>query len=161
VGIKIMNWEAIGAIGEIAGALAVVGSLLFLASQIRLQNRESRAVAIHEISTAFRESITLSCDPAVAEILTRGNLDFDALLDSEKLVVIGFTQRVLRVWEEAFHQHNDGRLSEKIWSSMVKQYAALMSSSNAERVWILRKEYFDPSFCDFVDSLERTPYSLS
>jgi hypothetical protein len=156
-----MNWEAIGAIGEIAGALAVVGSLIFLASQIRMQNSESRAAATHEISTAFRESLALACDPAVAEILTRGNLDFDALLNSEKLVVIGFCQRLLRVWEEAFHQHNDGRLSEKIWRPMVKQYSALMSSLGVESVWILRKEYFDPSFCDFVDSLETTPYSQS
>jgi len=34
-----MNWDAIGAVGEIAGALAVVVSLVYLASQIRQSNR--------------------------------------------------------------------------------------------------------------------------
>lgn len=33
-----MNWDAIGAVGEIVGALAVVISLVYLASQIRIQN---------------------------------------------------------------------------------------------------------------------------
>lgn len=34
-----MDWNAIGAIGEIAGAAAVVISLVYLASQIRVSNR--------------------------------------------------------------------------------------------------------------------------
>ena len=37
-----MNWEAIGAIGEVIGALAVVASLIYLASQIRLNNKLAR-----------------------------------------------------------------------------------------------------------------------
>ncbi len=33
-----MNWEAIGAIGEIVGALAVLATLYYLAIQIKMQN---------------------------------------------------------------------------------------------------------------------------
>ncbi len=51
-----MNWEAIGAIGEIIGAFAVVFSLASLATQIRSQNRESRIASIHEVVEAFRYS---------------------------------------------------------------------------------------------------------
>ena len=45
-----MNWEAISAIGEIVGALAVVITLVYLAIQVREQNRESRAAAIDSLS---------------------------------------------------------------------------------------------------------------
>ncbi len=48
-----MNWDAIGAVGEIVGALAVVVSLVYLAIQVRRQNRESSMLAMHEISQAF------------------------------------------------------------------------------------------------------------
>jgi hypothetical protein len=34
-----MNWEAIGAIGEVGGAIAVVATLLYLAAQIRQNKR--------------------------------------------------------------------------------------------------------------------------
>ena len=35
---KAMNWEAIGAIGELIGAMAVVITLVFLALQVRQSN---------------------------------------------------------------------------------------------------------------------------
>ncbi len=38
-----MNWEAIGAVGEIVGALAVVLSLIYLAIQVRQNSNMARA----------------------------------------------------------------------------------------------------------------------
>ena len=55
-----MNWDAIGAVGEILGAAALFASLIYLALQIRIQNRESQLSAIHDISVGFRESIARS-----------------------------------------------------------------------------------------------------
>lgn len=40
-----MNWDAIGAIGELVGGIAVIGTLIYLASQIR-QNTKINASAI-------------------------------------------------------------------------------------------------------------------
>ena len=54
-----MNWDALGAIGEIVGALAVVFTLVYLAFQVRYartatldQNRLTRATAVREIILA-------------------------------------------------------------------------------------------------------------
>jgi len=50
-----MNWEAIGAIGEIVGALAVVASLAYLVIQIR-QNTAAVATATYEsMMTGFND----------------------------------------------------------------------------------------------------------
>jgi hypothetical protein len=51
-----MNWEAIGAVGEIASAAGVIITLIYLATQIRIQNTESKSRNISEIST--RNGIT-------------------------------------------------------------------------------------------------------
>ena len=40
-----MNWEAIGTVGEIVGAFAVVASLAYLAVQIRTQVRQQKKAA--------------------------------------------------------------------------------------------------------------------
>ena len=40
-----MNWDAIGAVGEMISALAVVVTLVYLALQIRVSTRESQASA--------------------------------------------------------------------------------------------------------------------
>ena len=54
-----MNWDAIGAMGEIVGALAVVATLTYLATQVRYakqatadQNRLVRASGVREMALA-------------------------------------------------------------------------------------------------------------
>ena len=50
-----MNWEAIGAVGEVPGATGVIISLLNLAVQIRGDARAKRVAAVHDQSTAYRD----------------------------------------------------------------------------------------------------------
>ena len=88
----------------------------------------------------------------------RGNENFDALSDTDIYVLIAGIQRILRVWEEAFHQHREGRLDGYIWDVMVKQHASFLSAQSFLRVWELRREYYDPTFRHFVDTLDKTEY---
>jgi len=83
-----MNWEAIGALGEIVGAIAVVASLVYLATQIRIQNRESKISSVHEITEAFRNSIIALQDSEKSEIWIRGISDFDDLEPPEKFSLL-------------------------------------------------------------------------
>ncbi len=45
-----MNWELISTVSEFVGALAVVASVIYLATQIRRQTTESRLVATRDLS---------------------------------------------------------------------------------------------------------------
>ena len=36
-----MNWDAVGAVGELVGAVAVVATLVYLARQVQASNRTS------------------------------------------------------------------------------------------------------------------------
>ena len=54
-----MNWEAIGAIGEIVGAIAVVATLGYLATQIRQNTRSVRASAYQAAQRDIEASIPL------------------------------------------------------------------------------------------------------
>ena len=51
-----MNWAAVSAVVEMLGLIAVVSSLIYLAIQVRIQSRETRLAAMHEISVALRET---------------------------------------------------------------------------------------------------------
>ncbi len=155
-----MNWEAIGAVGEIGGALAVVVSLVYLAAQIRVQNREARLSAMHEISASFREAVSGLANIETADVFARALEDFDSLSDGERLLMIASCQQVLRVFEEAFHQRRENRLDQYIWDVMVKQYASFLSAGPIARVWELRKEFYDPDFRSFADDLARTGFTI-
>jgi hypothetical protein len=81
-----MDWEAIGAIGEVVGAMAVVVTLLFVARDIR-QNSRSLAIAALRDTTAqwnhWSDMIASSSD--LASIVAKGNISYAGLTDSEKL----------------------------------------------------------------------------
>ena len=51
-----MNWEAVGAVGEIAGALAVVVTLLFLSRRIRETAKQINLNSATEANSLFNEA---------------------------------------------------------------------------------------------------------
>ena len=154
-----MEWDAIGAIGEILGAGAVFVSLVYLALQIRNQNREARAAAMHDIWVGFRESIGAFGDHQTSMVYTKA-LAQEELSDSEQLQLIVGVQRILRVWEEAFMQKNRGRLDDEVWETMVTQFSSTMGSRAFQTVWNLRKDVYSSSFRRFVDNLPSSDYRI-
>ena len=64
-----MDWEAIGAVGETIGAIAVVASLLYLSVQTRASANAMRINAVYDAETAFAHvNYEQSRDPAFADI---------------------------------------------------------------------------------------------
>ncbi len=156
-----MNWDAIGAVGEIVGALAVVVSVLYLAIQVRSQVREAQLQAIHEVSDGFREGIAATfLDPALAELFVLGKDDHALLDDVQRVQFIALMQRNYRVWEDAFYQRREGRLDEPLWRSMERQYSALLHWPGMQWAWSIRRDFFTPDFRRYVDDLEPGPHPL-
>ena len=50
-----MNWEAIGAVGEIVGAIAVIATLAYLAIQVRQNTNSVQGAAELEASKQFTD----------------------------------------------------------------------------------------------------------
>ena len=88
-----MNWQAIGAIGEIVGAVAVVATLLYLARDIR-QNSRSLAISALRDTTAnwnqWGQMVATSAD--LADIVVRGNRSIGELSETEALRYGAFVQ---------------------------------------------------------------------
>ena len=79
-----MNWDAIGAVGEIAGALGVILSLVYLASQIRSQNTESRLAAVTEWTNQWNGwTASFADNPQLSELWVKASWDFLSLNPAE------------------------------------------------------------------------------
>ncbi len=50
-----MNWEMISAIGQMLGAIGVIISIVYLAAQIRNQNKESQRAAMNVLTTHWSD----------------------------------------------------------------------------------------------------------
>jgi hypothetical protein len=78
-----MNWEAVGAVGEVVGAVAVVATLLYLAIQIRQSTNQARAAAQRDVNSAFQAAIDRF--GTNIEIFQLGCMEFENLSRSEQL----------------------------------------------------------------------------
>jgi len=154
-----MNWEAIGAVGEIVGAGAVVVSLAYLAIQIKAQNREARVASAHEIFEAFRNIALPFQNPDHAALMSKSaNEGYRNLSEQERVQVIAIVVPMMRVWEEAYYQHRSERLDASIWSSISSQYIDMLSLDTFQEVWRLRRHIFSEEFRRYVDSVEVGSY---
>ena len=75
-----MNWEAIGAIGEITGATAVVITLIYLAVQVRQNSQNQHSSTSWAITQTLDALIArISSDAELTDIWLRGRRDLDDL----------------------------------------------------------------------------------
>lgn len=80
-----MDWEVLGALGEWAGAIAVVATLFYLAKQIRQSNALALAEAEREWFDAWNEIVrAFGSSPEAGSLIQRGLHDYRALSQPEK-----------------------------------------------------------------------------
>ncbi len=100
-----MNWEAIGALGQVVGSLLVALTLIFLAIQIRQSNRNNRAALSWTMNQALADlNGRISSDAELAEIWIRGCKDSGALtpVEKERFAMYAFDRLNLAVYAESF-----------------------------------------------------------
>jgi hypothetical protein len=106
-----MDWEAIGAIGEILGAIGVFLSLIYLAVQIRDGTRQSRAAMVRAIAGDFAQTLDLCANAEFATILVK--LSEGAPLSPVEELQWGFAlNRAFNIYLAVQHAYDAGQLNE-------------------------------------------------
>ena len=79
-----MNWEAIGAIGEILGAAAVIATLIYLATQVRQSSKSIDNATAWAITQALADvNARISSDSDLTELWLRGRKNLSDLDEVE------------------------------------------------------------------------------
>ena len=152
-----MNWEAIGAVGEVLGALAVVLSLVYLATQIRQNTKSAQAASRDSISRSTIDILLAnSSDPETAKFFFTGLMNPDALATAD--LAFRFDMMIYAVFESyeaAFTQWKRGVLSDADWQKWSGIIANYMEAPGVQKAWSSRglKDALTPAFQDYVDEL--------
>ena len=81
-----MNWDAIGAIGEVVGAMAVVLSLIYLSFQIRHATKASEDASFRSLVDSSGDQLRSMVEPSNRGIVLKGLGDYQSLNSEEKFV---------------------------------------------------------------------------
>jgi hypothetical protein len=147
-----MNWTAIGAIGEILGAGGVIITLVYLARQVRQNTRATRLATAQSISAAARDwNRPLLLDRELAWTFQVGTEDPTKLDEKEQARFIELCFSLLRMFEDAHYQHQQGALDPDIWKGYEKLYAAYAKAPGFQAYWKQRRETFRPEFREFIE----------
>ena len=158
-----MNWEALGAIAELVGAIAVIASLIYLALQVRVNTESVRQSTRAQLAqTAFASDeraqqyvVALMQDESVAELVARGNAgeqlsEIDALRYSEWISTLISTHLTF------YLAMRDGLLSDEQWYYWKNRYRQLFEFPGFRSVWSEIRQGFDPVFRDYLDGVAQS-----
>jgi hypothetical protein len=141
-----VNWEAIGAVGEICGAVAVVVTLFYLGIQIRQSsaslnraNEYAQARSVHDINSLYVQVFApLTRDPELARIYKRGMAGRE-LNDTEAVQFSAFANTYLAWLEDMYVQQGLklGFATESTDSlfDTSSPYVRMLLASSASRDW--------------------------
>ena len=124
-----MNWEAIGAIAELGGALGVILSLAYLAVQIRHNTAQMESTARAARGAAYQDALSnyqshlipIALDPELTDIYLRGMKDCDQLSEAEFFRFNWLMGGFLTNLDNMYYQHQDGVVSADRWEGVQSQ----------------------------------------
>lgn len=143
-----MNWDAIGAIGEIVGAIAVVATLVYLARQIQQNTRVSRAEMTKDLMLASRSAILdLASNDKLAEI----NFEIRDFENKDVARRYTFYQSFFRLYELQFNLSNQGLLDDSIATSYMLVIRMFTQTKHFDEYWSAARGQFHDEFAAYVD----------
>jgi hypothetical protein len=120
-----MNWEAIGAIGEIIGALAVVLSLIYLATQIKHSSKVAQSSTRHEVTKSVMIGGQMLAENDQLAFLMQKMNSGENLEPHERLRLNALAYTTTRNWENIHYQYLNGMLTENEWRAFRANLKAL------------------------------------
>ena len=129
-----MDWEAIGSVGEIIGALAVVVSLLYVAGQIRHNTKTSQDEAYRDIFGQTNINFHVMAEASNTDVILKGLIDYKGLEGKDKFR-FGCLMSALITTAE---------------SSVISSSADLMIDDTLETY----ARYLGPRYCAYTGMLE-------
>ena len=102
-----MNWDAIGAIGEIVGAIAVFATLVYLAIQVRTNAKMIQSQNIHSTTTGLQTWTELGTRPELARVISKA-LKEEELDEIEALMLEGYVGLALAQFWSRYKHHQEG-----------------------------------------------------
>ena len=149
-----MSWEALGTIAEIVSAVAVVVSLIYVATQIRHNTRQMRVAAHDGTNRDLRQLTRTILTARLTGVMVRGCEDPDSLDDDQKLEFAYLMFDLFKAFENLHYHYLHGTLGDDAWRGWVqfiKQYAI---APGAQRYWSVRREIFGSDFRDLIDGFD-------
>jgi hypothetical protein len=154
-----MNWDAIIAVSEIVGVIAIIASLVYVGIQIRQSASFARASVINDTSMAWTNaSALLASDAELADIYLRG-IDNETLTPVETVRLEALIDIYMTNLENIDHQYQSNLYFEEdddkdVVDFLAPIYRPLLTSNVGKRWWsTIAPVTHTPSYFEKLDRI--------
>jgi len=148
-----MNWDAVGAVGEVVGAAAVVVSLIYVGFQIRQNTSSAQAATFQSyVENAMGWMASVYEDAELCDLWRRGNEDLDSLNANDKDRYSFLQLAFFRMFENVYLQVQKGFVKHEQWEGLRESYLMLIDAPGLQQWWRDNARRYSNSFREFVDS---------
>ncbi|MDX1736169.1 MAG: hypothetical protein R3228_17465 [Halioglobus sp.] len=152
-----MNWDAVGAVAELLGSMAVVVTLVFMLRQLRtssivIENATAQGAADAVAGWARQ----LTENPELYRIYRQGLKDDTVLSREERGVFDLILFQAFNSISSIYLQYRNGGFTEERWESEMRKFAANFDNPGGRRSWERQRNMLDN---DFQREIERQFYS--
>lgn len=146
-----MNWPAVNAVAQIVAAGGVIGTLIYLAVQIRQNTRSIRRAAFQELINHIAGINLLATQREIAEVMIGARAGLDALDEADQLRLLTWMNAVLRHYHNAYEQYRAGMITADQWEAIALPMGRLLSDRGGSEAWAIMAAAFPPQFRTMVD----------
>ena len=156
-----MNLNDLANLGQIIGAVAVVISLFYVASQIRQNTNAVRSATAQTVHEHFANWYHLiAADAELAQIAANGLRDYASLSEQEKVRFVATFMSFLSYSQNAFLKWREGLLKPALWLGWEQVMMNLFGAPGGKALWKERSYLFGEEFRRYIenDLMMRPPH---
>src|SRR5882724_9625936 len=148
-----MNWDAVSAISQLIGSIAVVLSVLYLGIQVHRSTRVARLATQDAAATALRDVTKPFMENAEVERIWRVGLeDLSALSVEDRTRFFHATYQFLKAFETIHFHYVYGLMDRQLWDCRRGPFQHYVAWRGIVHYWSLRPEVFCERFRRFVNA---------
>jgi hypothetical protein len=147
-----MNWDAIGAIGEVIGAITVLVTLIYLVVQIKQNTRALKSATFQEISNVMAQNWeTLITTPELADLFLKGAAGLNQLDQKEKMLFGAMATMLFRRVETVYTQQSLGAIDSSLTEGFKRSSLSSLTHAGMRDWWRQSESAFNAEFVNWVN----------
>ena len=149
-----INWEAVGAVGEILGAVMVLATLLFLSNQIRQSNKIAQGQAMRDVIGQFNESMQRWADsPETIPIVQRGLSEYEGLTSAEKAHFAVRLAPMINQFDLMLRLHESGQFPTDLLEDFASICTSVITTPGGKQYWRESAATFSESTVRYLEQM--------
>jgi hypothetical protein len=148
-----MSLSDLASVGSLVSGVAVLGSLIYLALQVRQADRNQQASIRHSRVTRSVDIQLALIDPGVAAAFRHGLQNPDEITQTEVAQFLSACRAFFHNFEDSFYQHEAGLLNDAAFATVVAGLRGLAGCPGFRAAWKGGRRTWAGGFGDFMDGL--------